>query len=229
MLVWNGDIVAPIDAAALLAAHRAGSALATLAVKLGPARTGNVGVDAGGRVVRLRKESVGEEVRGGEFAAVHVLGAALRPRLPARGCLVGEVYLPALRRGAALGTVEVGAWSDIGDVPAYLDANLAWLAARRLERWLGEGARVADGVEVVASVIGAGPRSPGRGGSRAASCGRGRARSRRSRARSWRGRGSRGCSRVRSEPVSLPSRSVGSLQPAVPPTPCRAGYCVGGR
>ena len=163
VLVWNGDIVAPIDVPALLAAHRAGGASATLVVKLGPAHTGNVGVDASGRVVRLRKESVGEEARGGEFAAVHVLGASFRPTLPAEGCLVGDVYLPALREGATLGVFAIEKWSDIGDVKAYVDANVEWLAERGLPRWTGAGARVGGGVEVVRSVIGEGAEVTGEG------------------------------------------------------------------
>lgn len=163
VLVWNGDIQADVDVRALLAAHRAE---ATLAVRFagGKAGTGNVGVSEDGRIVRLRAESTGAgEVRGGEFAGIHVLGADLRKSLPSRGCLVGDVLLPALRRGAMVRAFEIDAFRDIGTVDAYLDANLAWLAARGAPSWVGPGARVSSGVTLQASVVGAGAEVEGAG------------------------------------------------------------------
>ena len=41
-----------------------------------------------------------------DFLGIHVIGAALRALLPERGCLVGDVYLPALRRGERLRRVR---------------------------------------------------------------------------------------------------------------------------
>src|SRR5580692_8566332 len=66
VLVWNADILAPLDVAALRERHErgegagsdgGGSAVrATLVVSAAP-DGGNVGVDARGRVVRLRQET----------------------------------------------------------------------------------------------------------------------------------------------------------------------------
>ncbi len=167
-LVWNADIVADVDPIALLAAHAAAPRrAATLVVQPREAGQGSVGLDAAGRVVRLRGERIariGEESRGGEFLGIHVVGAALRAGLPARGCLVGDVYIPALRRGATLEAfVRESPFFDVGDLRSYLAANLAWLAARRLGRWVGPGGGVAPGVVLEQTLLGAGASVSGSG------------------------------------------------------------------
>jgi NDP-sugar pyrophosphorylase family protein len=92
-----------------------------------------------------------------------VLGSRLLDELPGQGCLVGDLYLPALRRGATFGVLEVGEWKDVGDVKSYLDTNLVWLAARGATSWTGEGARIAPGVQLDRSVIGEGAEVVGEG------------------------------------------------------------------
>ncbi len=167
VLVWSGDIVGPIDGVALLAAHGARSApgvAATLALVPGEAGSGNVGIDAAGTVVRLRAETVrGGEVQGGLFTAVHVVGAELRRTLPAEGCLVSDVYLPALRRGATLGVFEVEGFCEIGSLDTYLATNLAWLAGRGGGSWTAPGATVGPSVQLEACVIGEGAEVVGEG------------------------------------------------------------------
>jgi mannose-1-phosphate guanylyltransferase len=157
VLLWNGDIVADVDPAGLVESHEASGAEATLVVMPRARDEGNVGIDAEGRVVRLRREAVGPEARSADFACVHVLGDALRRGLPARGCLVADVYIPALRRGATLRVVEHrGPWHDIGSVASYVDANVAWLRARRADRWVAPGAAVGTGVVLEESLVHAG-------------------------------------------------------------------------
>jgi mannose-1-phosphate guanylyltransferase len=161
VLLWNADILADVDVPALLAAH---GDEATLVVQPLAAGEGTVGMDRTGRLVRLRHECFGEEARGGAFLGIHVLGAALRARLPERGGLIEDVYIPALARGATLRTLPfTGAWHDIGTVETYLDANLAWLAAGGFTRWIGPGARVADGVVLDRTVVGEGASVVGQG------------------------------------------------------------------
>jgi mannose-1-phosphate guanylyltransferase len=141
VLVWNGDILAEIDLPALRSAHRHE---ATLVVRPGAPGSGNVGIAEDGRIVRLRGETTATgESQGGEFLGIHVIGAALVRGLPSRGCLVGDVYLPALRRGARLDAFHTDApfW-DIGTIPTYLAANVAWLAARGLSSWVAPDAAV---------------------------------------------------------------------------------------
>jgi mannose-1-phosphate guanylyltransferase len=164
VLIWNADILAGVDAGALFAAHAAASAEATLAIAPRSAGEGTVGIGQDGRVVRLRGQRFGEEAAGGDFLGVHVLSAALRKALPRAGCLVGDVYLPALRRGARIATfASAGAWDDVGSVADYLAANARWLARMGVDAWVGEGAQVSPGVTITGSVIGAGAVVTGEG------------------------------------------------------------------
>jgi mannose-1-phosphate guanylyltransferase len=169
VIVWNADILAALDLTALIASHatsRAGGPHrgATLVVQPRERGTGSVGLDPSGRVVRLRGERAGEEARGGEFLGIHVLGEKLRQTLPEHGCLVGDVYIPAMRSGVRLQAFE---WRepffDIGTVARYLEANRAWLSARRLRHWVGPGARLGSGVVLEGTVVGDGATVQGRG------------------------------------------------------------------
>ncbi len=171
VLVWNGDIFADIDAETLVRAHaETADAVATLAIRTAPRGTGNVGLDADGRVVRMRKETVRDgEVEGGEFLGVHVLSEALRASLPAVGCLVGDGYLPALRRGARIGVhrhPRDGVFIDVGTLAMYLAANEAWRAAQATiidGSWIAQTAHVDAAISVARVVVGEGARVVGSG------------------------------------------------------------------
>jgi mannose-1-phosphate guanylyltransferase len=157
VLVYSADIVASIDLRRLAAAHTGHGDGATLVIRRRARGEGNVGVDGTGRVVRIRRDRIAEEAYGGEFLAVHVLGADLRRLLPARGCLVGDVYIPALHRGVVLRAHRHTApFFDIGTPGAYRDANVAWLAERHAPHWTGAGARVDPRVELDRTIVGAG-------------------------------------------------------------------------
>jgi mannose-1-phosphate guanylyltransferase len=161
VLVWNGDILCALDVKALAFTHVAEAevhaAVATLAVASRAQGEGTVGLAPDGRVVRLRGERFGEEARGADFLGIHVLGRALRAALPSEGCLVGDVYLPALRRGAFVATHDAAApFVDIGTLAGYLAANRAWLDERGLSSWASPEAVVT--AEITGSVIGAGAR-----------------------------------------------------------------------
>jgi mannose-1-phosphate guanylyltransferase len=154
VVVWNGDLEADVDLARLLAAHRSSSRIVTLVVAPREVGEGTLGLDASGDVVRLRGERFGEEVSGGDFLGAHVIGPALVAELPAVGCLVGDVYLLALRRGEKVGSFRHdGPWDDVGSLRAYLAANLRWLGDRNSFR--GDGARVEAGILLDQCVIGA--------------------------------------------------------------------------
>ena len=154
VLVWNGDVVADLDAQTL----DPGEHFAVLAVRgLGPPGTGNVGLDENRRVVRLRQRSFGQEARGAFYAAVMGLSAAAVAAAPTVGCLVGDLLIPWLGDGARVHAVEVaGAWHDIGDLESYLAANVA-------ERFVAADVSVPGNVEVVRSAIGSGVRVTGAG------------------------------------------------------------------
>jgi mannose-1-phosphate guanylyltransferase len=167
VLVWNGDILSSLDALQLVRAHKEGrDAEATLAVKALPTGEGNVGVDAQGHIVRLRKETTSPgEVRGGAFLGIHMVGERLRERLPKEGCLVGDVYLPALREGKTLRVLEApdASWHDIGTLRDYEMACFAWLEARGEGSFVGEGAKVSARVTLDGCILGRGARVEGEG------------------------------------------------------------------
>lgn len=165
VLVWNGDIVADLDPRALVAIHEKSGDEATLVVRPRASGESNVGIDAHGHVVRLRKEAAREgEVQGGEFVGIHVVGKTLRETLPEVGCLVGDVYLPALRRGAKIGVMRFEeAFHDIGTPRAYLEASLAWLRASGRSVWCAESSRVENRVETDGVIVGAGASVSGEG------------------------------------------------------------------
>jgi mannose-1-phosphate guanylyltransferase len=164
VILWNGDILADVDVAALLRAHRRGRPTATLVSAPRPVGEGTLGIAADGAVVRLRGERFGEEARGGDFLGIYVVEPKLRARLPAQGCLVGDGCLPALRAGERLETFSVAtAWDDIGAIASYLQANERWLNRLGKRAYVGEDADVAPGVTLEDSVVGANARIHGRG------------------------------------------------------------------
>jgi mannose-1-phosphate guanylyltransferase len=125
---------------------------------------GRVGVDASGSIVRLRNTRFAAEEHGGQFLGVQVLGDSLRRLLPGRGGLIEDAYIPALARGRTLRALAHPApFFDVGTVEAYVEANVAWLASQGLASWTGVGARVAPGVTLDRSVVGAGARVEGTG------------------------------------------------------------------
>ncbi len=159
VLVYNGDILADVDVAALRAAC---IGVLCLAVAPRAAHEGNVGLSADGRVVRMRKTSFGQEARGGDFLGIYVIAPEFLRAFPSPGGLVEDVCLPALASGNRLTTFEVTTpFTDLGTPEAYLAANLTWLAER--ESWVGPDAHVADGVRLKRSIVGEGARVVGSG------------------------------------------------------------------
>jgi mannose-1-phosphate guanylyltransferase len=158
VLVWNGDILSDLEPRALAAAHDTGrgghQSRATLAVRVRGAGEGNVGIDDEGRIVRLRAESFGRETRGADFLGIHVIGDSLRASLPETGCLVGDVYIPALRRGERLHAYLTDAsFADVGSIPEYVAANARWLLGRNIASWAHPSATVNASID--GSVVGA--------------------------------------------------------------------------
>jgi mannose-1-phosphate guanylyltransferase len=157
VLLWNADILADVDLEDLHADHANGVAVATLLVQPMPAGQGPVGLDAGGRVVRLRGDAFGDEASGGQYLGIAILGAGLRRRLPSSGGLVEDVLVPAMARGETVRAHAFdGSWHDIGTVDSYLAANDAWLRARGLSSFVGPGARVAEAVALDRTLVGEG-------------------------------------------------------------------------
>ena len=162
VLLWNGDILTEPPISALLSAAASGELVLALAPR--ERGEGTVGVDAAGRVVRLRGRVFGIEARGGDYIGVAAVGARCLETLPETGCLVGDWALPELERGAEIRALYAeGGFSDAGDLASYLALNLEWLAHAGVETWIGEGAGLDAGVRAARSVVGAGARVTGRG------------------------------------------------------------------
>lgn len=168
VLVWNGDMIGNLDAGALLAAHAseaARGAVATLVVRPRSDALGNTGLDSRGDVVRLRREAGCDgEAQTADFLGIYVVGDALRRGLPAKGDIIAEALLPALRRGGRIAVFATdAAFIDVGTPRAYLDANLRWLARRGVGCWVGEGGRTNPRATLEGVVVGNGASVTGEG------------------------------------------------------------------
>jgi len=168
VLVHNGDVLVDVDLHAMCEAHRAHAheREATLAVVRRARGEGNVGVDARGRVVRLRKETFSDgEIAGGEFTGVHVVSRAVRAALPTKGCMVGDVYMPRLREDggkyAPIYVYDASDFVDVGTIEGYVRANVAWLGERA--SFVAAGATVDPRVVLDRVVVGEGARVEGEG------------------------------------------------------------------
>jgi mannose-1-phosphate guanylyltransferase len=162
VVAWVGDVLARPDLSALV--EGVDRTDIRLAVAPRPAGQGTVGRDASGQVVRLRGERFGSEVEGGDYIGVCALGAEVVEALPERGCLVGDVFMPALRRGGTVSTLDhLDGWTDIGDPASYLAANLDWLMRLGSGSWVAPTATVAVDVRLERCVIGSGAVVEGHG------------------------------------------------------------------
>jgi NDP-sugar pyrophosphorylase family protein len=134
VLVMNGKVVADIDLAAVIAAHRAATAgtIATLVVRDDPTSK-DVAVDEAGRVVGLRGQggamAATGRVRMCQFTGIHVIEKAALDRLPAGvSDIVGDAYLPALAAGERISAFPLGGYFAEHSTPRrYLEGNLALL------------------------------------------------------------------------------------------------------
>lgn len=163
VLVHTGDVDAklPLEVAARTSSE------ALILVRPVSVGAGTVGWDDGGRVVRLRSARAprGQECMGGLGLGVFVLGRSLYGLLPEVGCLVSDVLAPIVGRGGKVDVLACDAarWTDIGTPPDFLAANMAWLSARGLDRWVAPGATAAGDLRQVIVAPGASAVGPLRG------------------------------------------------------------------
>jgi NDP-sugar pyrophosphorylase family protein len=166
VVVWSGDILIEQPPLAELAARAAASGQLCLAVA--PARgTGTVGLDAAGRVVRVRGEAHGQEVSAADYVSLFAAGQRALAELPEHGDLFTDYCLPRMRRGEPIDTCPVlGRWWDVGTPSSYLRTNRDWLQSNSNSAggaFVAQSATVAAGVRVESSVVGAGARVTGSG------------------------------------------------------------------
>ena len=129
-LVLNGDTLSECDLTALIAAHRASGALATLAVRDDPDAStwGPVTLDARGRILQINGKPPLAEPQAAlpacMFAGIHVMEPAVLDAIPTGPGSIIDVYGGLLRQGRLLhGYRMSGYWSDIGDPERYAQAQ----------------------------------------------------------------------------------------------------------
>ncbi len=162
-LALNGDVLTDMDLAALVEAHRARGAVATIALHLvEDARPfGLVETEADGRVVAFR-EKPSEPVPAAINAGVYVLEPEALSNVPA-GRMVSierETYPDLIARGEPVYAAAVsGYWLDLGTPEAYLRAHVDALDGRIAEYrgagrpTLAPGARLEPGASVGPHVV----------------------------------------------------------------------------
>ena len=126
----NGDTLSECDLTALIAAHRASAALATLAVRDDPEAStwAPVTLDAHGRILQINGNPPLAEPRAAlpacMFAGIHVMEQAVLNAIPSGPGSIIDVYGSLLRQGRPLhGYRMSGYWSDIGDPERYAQAQ----------------------------------------------------------------------------------------------------------
>lgn len=135
VLVMNAKVVADVDLRAVVAAHEASGADATLVLRDDPdaAGWGAIAADAAGRIVSILGTSGPHPPRGlvteRMFTGIQVAGPRLRARLrPIFSDTVREGYIPALLEGAHLHAfVASGYFAEHSTPERYLQGNLVLL------------------------------------------------------------------------------------------------------
>jgi len=166
VIAWNGDILIddpPLDELVARVAISGGICLAVAPA----AASGTVGLDAAGRMVRVRGQRHGVEVGGADYVGLLALGRDALRELPERGCLFDDFMLPRLRRGEPVETCLIhSAWQEVGSLAGYWKANEHWLshhANHDEHSYVHPSASVAKGVQLISSVVGANARIDGVG------------------------------------------------------------------
>jgi len=135
-VVLNGDVLADIDLAAVIARHEseAASASIVLAPVENPAAYGLVETDERGRVLRFVEKPKPEEIRTNTInAGVYVLETRVLELMPAGvPYSIERGFFPALlaRGDLVLGPVHRGYWIDIGTPEKYRQVHRDVLSGR---------------------------------------------------------------------------------------------------
>lgn len=125
-IVFNGDILFPLDLGPVVAAHRASGAAATMVLLPMPEgeRYASVDVDAGGRVRRIAGYGPGGEgLTPWHFTGVHVMSPRVFDFMSPEGPqdINREVYVRMMGAGLPVrGEVVRAYWSDLGTPSRYV-------------------------------------------------------------------------------------------------------------
>ncbi|MFP2934079.1 NDP-sugar synthase, partial [Pyxidicoccus sp. 3LG] len=151
-IVFNGDILYPVDLRPVVAMHRASGAVATMVLQPMPEseKYAAVEMDAAGRVRRIASHGPGGEgLSPWHFTGVHVMSPRIFDFMSKEGPedINREVYVRAMEAGQTVRGVRVdGYWSDLGTPSRYLATVLDVLAGRVRLEWLGTDSPLAGTV-----------------------------------------------------------------------------------
>ena len=135
-IVFNGDILFPVDLGAVVAAHRVSGAVATMVLLPMPAGESyaSVDLDADGRVRRIAGRGPGGEgLTPWHFTGVHVMSPRVFDFMSPEGPedINRDVYVRMLEAGLPVRGVVVRAyWSDLGTPGRYLGTVREVLSGR---------------------------------------------------------------------------------------------------
>jgi mannose-1-phosphate guanylyltransferase len=162
-IVANGDIITDLDVSAVLAAHRATGAEATIHLTPvdDPSSFGTVELDPNGRVQRfVEKPPPGTMTSNLINAGSYVLEPSAVERIPAGRpvSLEREIFPDLVGRATLFAVATTDYWIDAGRPELYLRANLDLVNGRRSERVdeVAPGATVDATASIQLSLIGAG-------------------------------------------------------------------------
>jgi mannose-1-phosphate guanylyltransferase len=160
-IVLNGDVLADLDLASVVARHEGEGAAATILLTPvpNPAAYGLVETDLRGRVLRFVEKPEPEQIRTNTInAGIYILERKVLELMPpGKKHSIEREFFPALleRGDRVLGPVHEGYWIDIGTPEKYLQVHRDILAGRfpvaldgtsRGGGWIHPSARVDAGV-----------------------------------------------------------------------------------
>lgn len=165
-LIMNGDSLYLPDLKAAIRAHQEADAFATLLLRRPDGSALNsIFIDSNGSV-RGILHGGDPSPRTHAFTGTQIVSARALGSLPPRGCIVRDMYVPALERGETLlGHVDDARFRDLGTVESYYDAHFEGRApavhpsaqvgegALIENSWIGEGAEIASGAAVIDSIV----------------------------------------------------------------------------
>jgi mannose-1-phosphate guanylyltransferase len=131
-LVLNADVIADLDARALLDAVPDGGAAMALRPAKDAAKYGIVAADAAGTVVRLvdvaSADAHGPVATDTHFTGLHAMDRAALDLVPEGfQCIIRTAYRALVPQRRVRALRHEGTWLDVGDPALYLAANLAVL------------------------------------------------------------------------------------------------------
>ncbi|QSQ17288.1 sugar phosphate nucleotidyltransferase [Myxococcus landrumensis] len=151
-IVYNGDILYPVDLRPVVAMHQASGAMATMVLLPMPEgeKYASVEMDSAGRVRRIAGKGLGGEgLMPWHFTGVHVMSPRVFDFMSPQGAedIFREVFARAMEAGQVVRGVRVdGYWSDLGTPSRYLATVRDVLAGRVRLEWLGADSPLAGTV-----------------------------------------------------------------------------------